>query len=48
MGQGEEGVLDHIPGVIKQGHDDTISEVEEALDVKFFNFKYYVIDFYFS
>ena len=51
LGQGEEGAvlqeggLDHIPGVIKQGNYDNVGEVEEALDVKFFNFKYYVINF---
>ena len=42
LGQGEEGAvlqeggLDHIPGVIKQGNDDTVGEVEEALAVNFF------------
>ena len=39
----QKGVLDHIPGLIK--NDDTIGEVEEALDVKSYNFKYYVINF---
>ena len=43
----EKGVLDRIPGIIKKEmmSDDTIGEVEEALDVKSYNFKYYVINF---
>ena len=37
--------IDDHQAEAEAGNDDTIGEVEEALDVKFFNLKYYVINF---
>ena len=37
--------IDDHQAEAEAGKDDTIGDVEEALDVKFFNLKYYVINF---
>ena len=37
--------IDDHQAEAEAGNDDTIGEVEEALDVKSYNFKYYVINF---